>query len=219
VTRRPLVLFDLDGTLVDSFADIAAAVRAACAAVGLEAHADVLAMASRGNPLEDFFRAASGEPSTGPRFRAFVDGYRAHYLPGCTRTTRPYPGIPALLAELRATADPPRLGVATTKRTETARRVLDGTELMRFFDAVSGCDGIPVKPDPAVLRKVAAEAGVSVERAVMVGDTDKDMEAARRAGCAAIGVSWGGFAHAELAACTPEAVVDSVAELRDLLLG
>ena len=219
--RYPLVLFDLDGTLVDSFADIVAGVRAACSALGAHADDRVLAMASRGNPLEDFFRAALGVdpevPAERPRFARFAAAYREHYLPGCCATTLPYPGIADLLAWLRARTPAPRIGVATTKRTETARRVLAGTGLLPLIDHVSGCDGLPVKPDPAVLRKVAAEAGIPVERAVMVGDTDRDVLAARAARCAAIAVSWGGFSHAELLALAPDHIVDHAADLAALL--
>src|SRR5687768_3684013 len=130
-SRFPLVIFDLDGTLVDSFEDIRVGIRVALAAVGLEVTPELLALATRGVPLEDFFRAAACEPAADPeRFAGFVDAYRAHYLPGCLTHTLPYPRIPETLRALRALTPAPKIAVATTKRSETAERVLAGTGLL-----------------------------------------------------------------------------------------
>lgn len=214
--RFPLVLFDLDGTLVDSFGDIVAGIRVACAAIDVPATPDLEKLATRGIPLEDFYRAACGTEAEGARFDRFVDAYRACYLPGCLTTTVPFPGIPEVLAALRGRT---KVGVATTKRTETARRVLEGTGLLAHVDVVSGSDGLAHKPDPAVLRKVAGMAGVPVEQGIMIGDTDRDVGAARAAGCAACGVTWGGFAADEMAALAPDFVVRAPDELIAVLVG
>lgn len=214
-TRHPLVLFDLDGTLVDSFADIVAGIRVACRAIDVEATADLERLATRGIPLEDFYRAAVGGEPVGARFDGFVDAYRACYLPGCLTTTVPFPGVAEVLQALRGRTV---VGVATTKRTETARRVLDGTGLLDLVDVVSGSDGLAHKPDPAILRKVAATAGVDVERAIMIGDTDRDVGAARGAGCAACGVTWGGFSEDEMRALAPDFLVRAPNELFAVLI-
>ncbi len=216
-----LALFDLDGTLVDSFGDIVAGIRVACRAVGLPASPELDKLATRGIPLEDFYLAAAGAAHTLPgeadRFARFVDAYRACYLPGCLTTTVPYRGIPEALAEARRAGM--KIGVATTKRTETAGRVLEGTGLLPLIDVYSGSDGLPHKPDPAVLDRVAELAGVPLARAVMIGDTDRDVGAARAAGCASIGVTWGGFSAEEMRALAPDVVVDTPGQLIEALRG
>jgi phosphoglycolate phosphatase len=217
VSRFPLVLFDLDGTLVDSFADICAGIRAACGGIEIEATPALLHLATRGLPLEDFFLEATGAPPEGPRFDLFVDGYRGHYLARCTETTVPFPGVVELLRALRALPHPPAIAVATTKRTATAEKVLEGTGLRGFVDVVRGSDGLTPKPDPAVLRAAAGDAGVSIERAVMIGDTDRDVCAARAAGCTSIGVTYGGFSREEMLRLAPDFVVDAPTELLALL--
>jgi len=218
-----LVIFDLDGTLVDSFEDIRAGLKEACAAIGLAAEAPMLALASRGAPLEEFYRLASGADPHAEgeraRFQQFREAYRHHYLPSCTLTTVPFPGVVAVLEALRARRPRPRLAVATTKRTETAERVLAGTGLRALFDAVAGSDDLPHKPDPAVLRRAAALAGADLDAgaAVMVGDTDRDVGAAHAAGIRSIAVTWGGFSEAELRMLGPSAIASTPEELLALL--
>jgi phosphoglycolate phosphatase len=217
VTRFPLILFDLDGTLVDSFGDICAGIEKACAEIGIRADADLLRLATRGVPLEDFYRAAAGADPHGSgeaaRFVRFVDAYRAHYLPACTQTTVPYPGVVETLRALRGLSPRPVIAVATTKRTWTAERVLEGTGLHVLVDVIAGSDGLPPKPDPAVLARAAARAGVELSRSVMVGDTDRDVGAARAAGCACVGVTWGGFSAEEMAALAPDWRIDRIEAL------
>ncbi len=209
--RWPLVLFDLDGTLVDSFDDIRAGIRAACTAIGVAATDALLALATRGVPLESVYAAAAGRMDD-DGFARFADGYRAFYADGggCLATTRPYEGVVDVLRALRGRA---KIGVATTKRTANARKVLEGTGLMELVDAFSGCDGLAHKPSPDVLVKVARDLGVPIERAVMVGDTDRDLGAARAAGCDEIAVTWGGFSEAELARHAPRRMVRHPREL------
>src|SRR5262249_6702901 len=208
----PLLLFDLDGTLVDSFGDIAAAIRAACAALGQEADDALTALARRGVPLGEVFVAAFGD-SDPDRYAAFAQAYVNHYLPGCLTTTVPYPGVFDTLRRLRERRPRPALAVATTKRTETARRILDGTGLASYFDAVVGTDELPPKPDPAVLRAAAVRLRLEVRDAVMIGDTDRDVLPARAAGCACIAVAYGGFSEAELAPLHPDRIVHAFAEI------
>lgn len=214
-----LVLFDLDGTLVDSFGDIAAGIEDACAAIGVRATKSVLDLARRGVPLEDFFRAATGRALLDAELARFTEAYRAHSTLGCVKTTRPYPGVVATLEALRALPTPPRLGVATTKRTETAARVLEGTGLLPLIDALSGSDDLPHKPHPAVLRRTAERAGVPIEHALMVGDTDRDVGAARNAGIAVAGVTWGGFDAHEMRRLEPDWVIDRMEDLLDVVRG
>jgi phosphoglycolate phosphatase len=222
VPAYAFVLFDLDGTLVDSFADIAAAAERALADVGGRADDALLALCRRGLPLEELYTAAFGaahdDPAHDARYRRFFDAYRAHYLPSCLERTRPYEGVEDTLASICVRPDAPRTAVATTKRRDTAVRILEGTGLARFIDVVAGCDGIPAKPDPAVLRRAADMAGLGLGAgALMVGDTDRDVGAARAAGCAAAAVTYGGMSRDELAQYAPDHLIGRFAELAEIV--
>lgn len=213
--KYPLVLLDLDGTLVDSFADIAGGVSTACAGLGILAAEAALGLVRRGAPLEEIY-AATGDRD---RFAAFAAGYRACYFEaaGCVATTRPYPGVVETLEALRALPGRPHLAVATAKRQETARRVLEATGLLPLIDDVVGSDNLAPKPDPAVLLEAARRAGVDVRRAIMVGDTDRDILAARRAGATAVAVLYGGVGAEELRRHEPDHVLEAFGDLLAVL--
>jgi len=110
-----------------------------------------------------------------------------------------------------------RLAVATTKRTDMARAVTDRVGLTSLVDLVQGSDGLPKKPDPALLALVAERTGCALANSLMVGDTDGDVLAARAAGCASVAVTYGGWSRAELAPLAPDHLIDSFAELRELV--
>ncbi len=213
----PLLILDLDGTLVDSFEDIASGIRAACTGCGVVASDEVLALIRRGVPLEDFYAAALGQPPAGEGWARFVETYRATYKTACVMSARPYPGVAETLARIRELPARPFIAVATTKRGDTANLVLESTGLRPLLDAVVGSDGRPPKPDPAVLIAAAGLAGIDVRRALMVGDTDRDVLAARRAGCAIAAVTYGGFGRDELAALGPDVLLSSFSELLQML--
>jgi phosphoglycolate phosphatase len=215
VTARRLLLLDLDGTLVDSFEDIEHGLRAAHVAVGLKTDHDVRALVLSGAPLEEHWHAATGRPPTDDleRYHAFARAYREHYWPRCLATTRPYPGVADTLRALRARRRPPVVAVATAKRTETARRVLEGTGLAELVDVVAGSEDIPGKPDPAVIHRASERAGTSLDGALMLGDTERDLHAARAAGVRAGAVTYGGRTAAELARHAPDVLIDRFEEL------
>lgn len=160
-----LVVFDLDGTLVDSIGDINAALRVALRAVddgrmSHDADEEALRRGAHGQPLEGFFRSA--RPSSGHEaVKAFIAAYRQHYHAHLLDTTQPFPGVREGLGRLAALREKSRradgtpqlhLAVATTKLTATARRVVMELGLGEFFDWVQGSDGLKVKPDPQVLH-------------------------------------------------------------------
>lgn len=159
------VIFDLDGTLVDSSGDIHAALRVALHEVAdgrhsHEADQEELRLGAHGLALDGFFRRVRPRGSDAG-MRAFVAAYRHHYHSHLLDTTRPFPGVVeglTRLAQLRARTRHPdgtprlRLAVATTKLTATARRMVTELGLGEFFDWVQGSDGLRVKPDPQVLH-------------------------------------------------------------------
>ncbi len=220
MTDPRLLLLDLDGTLVDSFADIHRGIVAAFAAIGVVAEPAWLALCRRGVALEVFYRRAFGRDpdSAGERARCdrFVEAYRAYYLEH-QENTRPFQGVAETLAWLRAHRPEVRIAVATAKRSNMARSVVEQCGLEAWIDLVQGSEGLAKKPDPAVLRRAADGLGLPLETAVMVGDTDGDILAAQAAGCRAVGVTYGGWSRDELASLRPDHLIDRFAELRDLL--
>lgn len=223
--RFALVCFDLDGTLVDSAADIRAALVRALAEVGpadaaLEERA--LGAAGLGLPLEEFFALArpSSHPTSdvGARGR-FINAYRAYYHAHLLEQTRPFDGVIETLAALHPLrALGLRTAVATTKKTDTARRVIRGLGLDEYFDVVLGTDGIPHKPAPDLLYLAARTVERPVAAGLMVGDTDRDLLAGRAAGMKTCGVGWGVLGRAGLHPHQPDYLIDHFADLLPIIV-
>jgi phosphoglycolate phosphatase len=183
------LIFDLDGTLIDSRRDIATAVNCMRAELGLAplAPAEVAGMVGEGARVL-VRRAVPGELSK-ERFEAAVASYLAHYSRVCLDTTVPYPGIAAMLAEL---APAVRLAVLSNKGEEVSRRILAHLGLASHLAEVVGGDTLPTrKPNPGGLYLLADRLGAAVERLVLVGDSRIDAETAAAAGCPFALVLWG----------------------------
>lgn len=205
-----LICFDLDGTLVDSSADIRAGLVAAFAAVPPAGprDAEAIALAGFGLPLEEFFALARehGHPHAGPvGEERFVEAYKAHYWEHLLDRTVPFEGVIAVLEALHARSDV-RLAVATTKRTATAQRVVDGLGLARYFHHVRGSDGLRPKPAPDILLAIGQALGLEHATGVMIGDTTRDIEAAHAAGMRSCAVAWGETGAERLALAKPHAI-------------
>ncbi len=206
---KPTVVFDLDGTLLDSLADITASFHHVLREAGLplptgDAMADLI-----GRPLAEMFRRVAPETDE----RALVQAYRRHYLAHMTDRTRPYPDVPELLAALRRRGY--ALAVATTKRTATARRLAAATGLLPLLDHVQGTDGLPPKPAPDVV--LAATRAVGGRGVCMVGDTTHDVHAGRAAGLCTYAVSWGTHRPEQLRRAEPDHLEPTLTPLLDLL--
>jgi phosphoglycolate phosphatase len=220
-----LICFDLDGTLVDSAADIAAALAVALAGVGPpDAVLDgaALAAAGMGLPLDEFFalaRPPSHPASTAVDRARFVAAYREAYHAHLLERTRPFAGVAEALAALdRRREAGLKLAVTTTKKTVTAERVLAGLGLADHFDLILGTeDGVPHKPAPDLLLLAAARVERAPEEGMMVGDTTRDILAGRAAGMATCGVSWGATGADRLHAAGAHHVIDHIDELLALV--
>lgn len=208
---RPLIIFDLDGTLVDSRADIAQSINVGLAALGAEPRPVAELYPFIGKPLSEIFAVllCDARPDA-LRVEAACEAYRQHYFEHCADASTLYPGLRETLNALKGDF---RLAVATTKKTFMAERVVELFGLGPLFDAVLGTDGIPSKPDPAILFLLLERFGVAPERALMVGDTRLDILAAKAAGLASAAVLYGIGAPPELMALTPTFVLRRFDEL------
>jgi phosphoglycolate phosphatase len=184
-----IAVFDLDGTLVDSAADIHASLDRAMAALGLAGftRAEVIGMIGDGvQALLTKALTARGRAFDEAVLARFVEDYTAQ----ATVLTRPFEGIPAVLDGLAAAGW--RMAVCTNKPAAAARLLLEDLGLAHRFAALGGGDSFPVrKPDPAHLLATLAAAGAGKDRAVMIGDHRNDVAAAAGAGVPCIFAGWG----------------------------
>jgi len=191
------VIFDLDGTLVDSLGDIAAAMNRTLAARGFPTH-----------PLEAY-RTFIGEgvrklaeralpPGALSEVTSLVDSYQADYAEHLLESSAPYPGIPELLQALESHGVP--MTVLSNKPDAPTRQLVEAFFGGSRFRAVSGeRPGVPRKPDPTAALELARAMDVAAADVSFIGDTLVDVSCARAAGMRPLGVLWG-FRAEEVAA-------------------
>lgn len=190
-------MFDLDGTVVDAFADIAAAANHALAVHGLPTHDPSTIMGFVGNGLSKLVERAL-PPAAQDRHAAVLATTLARYTEHPADTARVYPGMREAIAALRAEGF--RTALLSNKADAIVQRIIDLLELRDLFDSVAGeVPGVPVKPDPAALLAMARELGA--RRTVMVGDGVPDMQVARNAGAGFVGCLWGLGSAEKFAGC------------------
>ncbi|MDE6711087.1 MAG: HAD family hydrolase [Alistipes sp.] len=212
-----LAVFDLDGTLLHTIGDLAVACNAALALRGLPQHSYDEYCGFVGSGIMRLVERALPEPLRSPENTAlmradFVRYYTAHI----DVYTKPYDGIPELLAELVRRGV--QLAVASNK-------FQAGTEqlIARFFPDIpfgpvlGQREGVPLKPDPAVVEEILAATGATREQTVFVGDSGIDILTAKAAGVRSIGVSWGFRPRAELEQAGADHIVDRAGKLIGLL--
>lgn len=208
------ILFDLDGTLADTTEDIRYALARAFDALGVQPLRPVDHLVD-GSPLEELFAVAV--PDAGPtEFEAFVAHYRHHYEHAPERRSRLYPGVAPTLHALRAHREPAyRLAVATNKRGPAARNELDRLGVSAHFDLIEGTggSGVPPKPAPDLLLSICDRLGVPPQRALMVGDTVRDLVAGQRAGMRTAAVTYGLGPAEHLLGARPDYLLEEFDEL------
>lgn len=207
------VVFDLDGTLLDSARDIHASLCHALTAGGHASPSSADVRSLIGRPLSELF--ARFAPAADPG--ELTAAYREHFLSVGHPTTALFPAGERLLADLREQGW--ALAVATTKTTEGAVGTLRQLGLLDRFDHVQGTDGFPCKPSPdVVLHALAGLGDPDPAHSWMVGDTVHDIAAGRAAGLRTAAVTHGAHDAALLAGCGADVVVDSLADLAPVLL-
>ena len=180
------IAFDLDGTLLDTVHDLAAAVNLLLAELGHPPLHTVTVRDLVGKGMASLVRKAMlrarGRAPDDAELAALLPRYQAHYENVLGRETEAYPGLMETLIRLQDEGF--RMAVVTNKATRFVRPHLDKAGILRFFDAiVGGDDAHAKKPDPAPVIMAAQRLGVPVSRMLMVGDSINDAQAARAAGC------------------------------------
>jgi phosphoglycolate phosphatase len=204
-----LIVFDWDGTLMDSTATIVASMQAAARDLGLPVPDDRAASHVIGLGLQDAMQAVLPDldPKSYPRM---VERYRYHYL-AQDQTLTLFDGVREMLADLASQGY--FLAVATGKSRVGLSRALSTVGLMSVFDSTRCADETFSKPHPAMLQEITRELGQDMRRTVMIGDTTHDLLMAGNAGAAGIGVHYGAHPRHELEAMSPLFGANSVPEL------
>lgn len=209
-----LIVFDWDGTIMDSTRAIVDALQSAARDIGVPVPSDEAASHIIGLGLLDALRHAM--PDLPPeRYRDLAGRYRYHYL-AHDHELKLFDGIETLLDQLAAAGH--ALAVATGKTRVGLDRALDASGLRPRFLASRCADECHSKPHPQMLEELMAEFTVEPGRVAMIGDTTHDLQMAINAGVTGIGVSYGAHPRQQLEAAAPRFCADSVAELADWLL-
>jgi len=209
------MIFDLDGTLADTLAGIAASMNRTLAELGFPTHPTDAYRRFVGNGVRKLVERAL-PPEAADRVDEVTAIYRPRLETEGTAMATVYPGIHAMLDRLVERGV--RLAVLSNKPHEATGDVVAKLFANQRFDVVRGhVDGTPVKPDPTSAIEVLSELGVEPLRAWYVGDSDVDMQLAHNAELKAIGVAWGLRGRAELKASGADHVIDTPGELIGLL--
>ena len=210
-----LLVFDWDGTLIDSVGRIIASLQAAAADCGVSPPDDAACRGVIGLSLPLALSHLFG-PLAAARQQALFEAYRSHYLQHSTVAEQPFTGLELLLPALRSAGY--QLAVATGKSRLGLDRSLAAYGLHPHFDASRCADETRSKPDPLMLNELMTELAVSPQQALMIGDSRHDMAMATAAGVAALGISHGVDDASTLLAHGAHRVVTDLAALGQLLL-
>jgi phosphoglycolate phosphatase len=202
------IVFDFDGTLVNSAEDIAYSFQQSFLALGLTPPSSAQVYPLIGRPLAEMF-ATFAAPL---QIDALVLHYRQIYPKNWTRTTRFFPGVPEVLIQLRERGY--NLSVATTKSSRTIECIAAALEISHLFDHLQGTDDIPHKPAPDVIYRALAP--LAAPGLWMVGDTTADILAGQAAGLKTYAVSWGTHDARTLATVRPDRLADDLSGLLEL---
>ncbi len=210
------LIFDLDGTLVDTKADLAAATNHMLQELGLPLLSVAQVESFIGLGARVLIERALGQERAhlvAEGFTLFMDYYDAHLLD----RTRPYPGMETLLTVARDQGK--CLSVLTNKPEQPTRAILSGLGLLDYFSAVIGGDTLSKrKPDPQGVFVLQQAVGRALTETLLIGDSEIDMRTGRAAGIATCGVTWG-FGHAGFETCPPTFLVETVPALRQIVMG
>ena len=217
--KYDIVIFDLDGTLLNTIGDLAASVDYVMRSRNLPEHTDAEYRQMVGGGIKRLVERALPEAlaSNEEYVDECVAQFRRYYVDNIDRHTVPYEGMCELLADLQRAGV--KLAVASNKFQHGTDRLVSKFFSDIDFVAVEGNrEGAPLKPDPQIVTGILSRAGIAPERAVMIGDSGIDIRTAQAAGIDSIGVAWGFRFAEELYEAGAQRVVSQVEELREYLL-
>lgn len=214
---KKLVIFDLDGTLLNTIADLAAATNQALQQEGFPTHETDAYRFFVGNGINKLFeRALPEQERTEKNILKIRSLFIPYYDVHNADLSRPYAGIPELLAALQQKGI--MLGVASNKyQAATQKLIAHYFPNISFVEVLGQREGIPAKPDPSIVNDILAKAGVEREEVLYVGDSNVDMQTAHNAGVTAVGVAWGFRPRTELEALHPAHILEKAEDLLPLL--
>jgi phosphoglycolate phosphatase len=214
-----VLIFDLDGTLVDSSRDLANAVNAVRVRLNLPPHPLARVISYIGHGARELVRKSIADvyPSPdGDFLDAALAEFRAYYAEHLLDTTQPYPTVRETLMRLcpePATGNGYALAVLTNKPLRFTLPILEGLDLARYFRFIFGEESLPArKPDPVGVHRILSEVGAKPREAVIIGDSDTDVLTARNAGIWSCGVTYG-LSAASLAAHPPDIFLEKFSDL------
>jgi phosphoglycolate phosphatase len=214
MTSRRIVVFDLDGTLVDTAPDLINALNFILAREGLPPvplHAARNMIGAGARKLLERGLELEGRHVSLAELDRLTDDFISYYAEHIADASRPFDGLETALDDLENQGY--RFAVCTNKLEWLSRRLLDRLNLSPRFSAICGADTFGVsKPDPAILRQTVARAGAELSSAIMVGDAGPDVGVARRAGVPVICVSFG-YTEVPVADLKPDRIIDHMREL------
>lgn len=212
-TRPTAVLFDLDGTLIDSIELILNSARHAFRDRDGYVPSDAEWLTGVGIPLATMFRRYARDAAD---VDALIGKYREYQLAHHDRLVRSYDRVVETVDGLRKAGHP--LGIVTSKTSWLAQRGIDVVGLGSHFDTIVGCDTCALhKPDPGPVLHALEKLGSRSDESVFVGDSIYDMQAGNAAGVTTVAALWGPFSRSELAGSNPAYYLESIAELPSLL--
>lgn len=214
---KSLVVFDLDGTLLNTIDDLGMAVNHALRSHGFPEHPASAYNMMVGNGVKRLIeRAIPSESRSDENLSKLLDSFREFYDEHLCDKTVPYPGITELLAELGQRGV--GMAVASNKYESAVRRLISNFFPDVDFAAVCGqIEGFPPKPDPSIVFRLLTEAPTPKANVIYVGDSAVDIETARRACVDSVAVTWGFRPQYELAAANPNFIISAPSELLTLL--
>jgi phosphoglycolate phosphatase len=212
-----LVIFDLDGTLIDSSRDLANAVNATRAHLGLAPIENETVYSYVGNGAPVLIRKALGPEYADEEVQSALEYFLAYYREHMLDNTVLYPGVREVLDEFRRAGL--TMAVLTNKPVRFSQGIVDGLGLGAHFRRVYGGNSFEQKkPHPVGIETLMSEVGATRQETVMVGDSSVDVQTARNARVTACGVTWG-FQPDTFAAWPPDFLVNTAGELADRILG
>ncbi|NOT07966.1 MAG: HAD-IA family hydrolase [Gemmatimonadales bacterium] len=209
MTRITTVLFDLDGTIIDSVRLILDSYHHTLATHGLDAKSDDYWLAGLGTPLRVQFRPWADDP---PRLEAMIATYREYNLAHHDSRVTAYPGVVEMVRKVKSAGL--RTGLVTSKNSPGARRGLRVVGLEEAMELVIGAEDVQnPKPHPEPIELALRRLGQTAEEAIYVGDSTHDMESGRAARVLTAAALWGPFDRAHLAATAPDYWLETPGDL------